>query len=82
MLRPTKHSNPDRTVLFLSMLLLQRIKKQRIESYDDLLALAKSKVKGGGVLFVQSLNLLFLFGLIAYHSKTDSLEYVGPNEAI
>lgn len=37
---------------------------------------------GGDVLFLPSINFLFLMGLIEYHPKTDAIEYVGPNEAL
>lgn len=36
----------------------------------------------GDVLFLPSLNFLYLLGLIEYHPKTDSIEYVGQNEAV
>jgi len=80
MLRPTKHSHPDQTVIFVAMQLLKRLKKYRIEKYDALLTHSKRAVHGGGVLFLASLNFLFLLGLIEYHPKSDSFEYVGPNE--
>jgi len=82
MLRPTKHSHPDRTVISVSLLLLARLKTLRVEEYDALLKYAKKKVGGGDVLFLPALNFLFLLGLIEYRQKTDSLEYVGPNEAV
>lgn len=82
MLRPTKHSHSDRTVISVSLLLLARLKTLRVEEYDALLKYAKKKVGGGDVLFLPALNFLFLLGLIEYRQKTDSLEYVGPNEAV
>ena len=82
MLRPTKHSHPDRTVINVSLLLLARVKMLRIEEYDALRKYAKNKVNGGDVLFLPALNFLYLLGLVEYRQKTDSLEYVGPNEAV
>jgi len=82
MLKPTKHSHPDRTVINVSILLLGRLKKRRIENYDDLLKYTKKIVVGGDVLFLPSLNFLYLMGLIDYRPKTDAVEYVGQNEAI
>lgn len=82
MLRPSKHSHPDRTVLNLAVLLLARLKKRRMESYPELYEFAKRKVIGGEVLFVPSLNLLYVLGLLEYRPKTDALEYVGPDETI
>lgn len=82
MIRPTKHSHPDRTVINVSLLLLKRVKKLRIDDYDSMFKYAKKAVAGGDVLFLPALNFLFLLGLIDYRSKTDSVEYMGPNEAI
>lgn len=78
MLRPTKHTHPDRTVIFVSMSILKRLKKNRIEEYDTLLTLARELVSGGEFLFLPSMNFLYLLGLIQYHRKNDSFEYVGP----
>lgn len=82
MLRPTKHSHPDRTVINVSLLLLARLKAHRVDDYDVLRKYAKKSVTGGDVLFLPALNFLYLTGLIDYHPKTDAVEYVGPNEAV
>lgn len=81
MLQPTKHSHPDRTVIFTACLLLKRLKKQRVDKYDTLYGYAKKYVAGGDVLFLPALSFLYLMGLVEYRSKIDSIEYVGPNEA-
>jgi hypothetical protein len=82
MLRPTKHSHPDRTVINVSLLLLSRLKVRRFDEYDVLRKFAKKNVVGGDVLFLPALNLLYLLGLIEYRPKTDVVEYVGPNETV
>lgn len=82
MLRPTKHSHPDRTVINVSLLLLARLRERRVDEYDVLRKYAKKSVTGGDVLFLPALNFLYLMGLIDYRPKTDSVEYVGPNEAL
>lgn len=82
MLRPTKHAHPDRTVISLALVLLKRLKARRLCDYSGLLSYARKAVSGGDVLFLPSLNFLFLLGLVEYHPKTDSLEYVGQNEAV
>jgi len=82
MLRPTKHSHPDRTVINVSLLLLARLKARRVDEYDVLRKFAKKSVIGGDVLFLPALNFLYLMGLIEYRPKTDAVEYVGPNEAV
>ena len=82
MLRPTKHSHPDCTVINVSLLLLARLKSRRLDDYDSLRMFAKKAVIGGDVLFLPALNFLYLLGLIDYRPKTDAVEYVGPNETI
>lgn len=82
MLRPTKHSHPDRTVVNVALLLLKHLRKRRLDRYAELRAFAKKAVLGGDVLFLPALNFLFLLGLIEYRPKTDAIEYVGPNEAL
>lgn len=82
MLRPTKHSHPDRTVINVSLLLMARLKARRVDEYDVLRKFAKKSVVGGDVLFLPALNFLYLMGLIEYRPKTDAVEYVGPNEAV
>lgn len=78
MLRPTKHSHPDRTVINVSLLLLARLKSRRVDEYDALRTYAKKSVVGGDVLFLPALNFLYLMGVIDYRPKTDAVEYVGP----
>lgn len=82
MLRPTKHSHPDRTVINVSLLLLARLRARRVDEYDVLRKFAKKSVVGGDVLFLPALNFLYLMGLIEYRPKTDAVEYMGPNEAV
>jgi hypothetical protein len=82
MLRPTKHSHPDRTVINVALLLLIRLKDRRVDEYGALRKYAKKTVTGGDVLFLPALNFLYLMGLIDYHPKTDAVEYVGPNETV
>jgi len=82
MLRPTKHSHPDRTVINVSILLLSRLKSRRLEDYYGLQKYAKKMVSGGDILFLPALNFLYLLGLVDYRPKTDSVEYLGSHEAV
>lgn len=82
MLGLTKHSHPDRTVINVALLLLQRLRARRVDEYDTLRKYVKKAVIGGDVLFLPALNFLYLLGLIDYRPKTDAVEYVGPNEAV
>ena len=82
MLRPSKHSHPDRTVISVSLLLLARLRTRRVDDFDGLRKYAKKTITGGDVLFLPALNFLYLMGLIDYRPKTDAVEYVGLNEAV
>ncbi|MES1241917.1 MAG: ABC-three component system middle component 8 [Acidobacteriota bacterium] len=82
MLRPTKHSHPDRTVISVALLLLTRLKARRFDDYGSLRKYIKKAVAGGDPLFLPALNFLYIMGLIEYRPKTDGFEYVGPNEGI
>lgn len=82
MLRPSKHSHPDRTVINVALLLLARLRTRRLEPYDALRGYTKRSVSGGDFLFLPALNVLYLLGLVDYHPKTDSFEYLGRNEAV
>ena len=82
MLRPTKHSHPDRTVINVALLVLQRLRARRVAEYDALRTYVSRTVAGGDFLFLPAVNFLFLLGLVDYLPKNDSFEYVGPNEAL
>ncbi len=66
----------------VALLLLKRLRERRLCEYESLLAYARKSVPGGDVLFLPSLSFLFLMGVVEYHSKTDSFEYVGKHEAV
>ncbi len=82
MLRPTKHSHPDRTVINVSLLLLTHLKKYRVEDYDKLRKYVRKLIIGGDILLLPALNFLYLLGLIEYRPKNDAVEYIGPDEAV
>ena len=82
MLRPNKHSHPDKTVINVTLLILARLRDRRVEKYQLLRDYVKRAVTGADVLFLPALNLLFLLGLVEYRVKTDSFEYTGPNDAV
>lgn len=77
MLRPSKHSHPDLTVMNMAYVLLARLRKSRSEGYSDLLRYATKSHPSGETLFLPSLNFLFLLGLVHYHPKGDRFEFVG-----
>lgn len=82
MLRPTKHSHPDRTLINVAALLLNRLQQRRVEEYSALRKYIRKTVTGGDFLFLPALSFLYLLGLIEYRPKTDALEYVGGHEAV
>jgi len=82
MLRPTKYSHPDKTVINASLKLLLRLKKKRVDNFDQLRQYIKKSVKSGDFLFLPALSFLYLLGLIEYHPKNDTIEYINPNEII
>lgn len=61
----------------VAVLLLAKLKRDRIGTYVNLRGHAQSRVAGGDILFVPALSVLFLLGLIEYRPKNDSFEYVG-----
>lgn len=87
MLRPNKHTNLNMSVLSLSAQILKLIKKERIIEYDALLAALCKKFDGEKKqievkhIFLPAINLLHLLGLLDYHVKTDSFEYIEQHAA-
>ena len=77
MINPTKHSNPDQTVVGVAVLLLKHLSKKGVEKYDRLEDEVEGKIEGGRYLFLPALNLLYLLGVIDYHKKSDAFEYIG-----
>ena len=65
MIRPSKHSHPDKTVIYASFLMLKELRKKRVVGYSDLFQLVKSKVTSGEFLFMPALNFLFLLGFFS-----------------
>ncbi len=75
MLKPNKHTNLDMSVLGVSAVILERVKKRRVVKYEDLRTYCLSKRQELDELFIPALNLLYLLDRIEYHQKTDSVEY-------
>lgn len=78
MIRPAKHSHPDRTAIYLGYLLIKQLKARRAITYGDLLNSARQRAADAEVLLPAALCTLYSLGLIEYRSKSDSFEYVGP----
>lgn len=76
MISPKKHNHPDKTLVYTSYLMLDKLRKERVLNYDNLLKYVKENVTSGEFLFMPSLNFLYLLGLIEYKTRTDSIEYI------
>ena len=77
MLRPTKFSHPDKTIIAKATLILGHLRKKRLVQYDELLAVTKSASDTTDILFLPAINLLYLLGLVEYIKKIDAFEYTG-----
>jgi hypothetical protein len=76
MLKPTKHMNPQTSVLGVSGYVLDALQEHRIISYNDLDRTLKTQREDATYNLPATLQLLYLLGIIEYHLKTDSIEYL------
>ncbi len=77
LLKPNKNANPDLTIVATSSVILAHLKKHHFETITELRQTLISYHKDSSSLLESSLEFLFLFGLIEYHSKNDLVEYIG-----
>ena len=78
MLRPTKHSDPELTVLPVAADILKRLRKKRSCTLSDLRKQLDDTGPDRTALLFPSIAVLFLLGLVEYRRKTDCMEYIGP----
>lgn len=78
MLKPSKNTDPARSLLVVAASLLARLRKKRVDTLSDLRDALRKEHAGTDRLFLPALNLLFALGLVEYRVKTDAFEYVGP----
>lgn len=76
LIRPSKHSHPDKTLVAISLLLFKRLKSRRTESFDSLRLYLKSTKPDCDAFFIPALNFLFLIGVLSYNSKNDAFEFL------
>ena len=74
-IRPSKHNDPDKTLIYATFLILKKLKNKKIMPYE-LLSIIKKEIVSGEYLFLPALSFLFLLGLIDYQAKTDMIEYI------
>jgi len=77
MIRPNKHSHPDKTLVSASTVLIRRLRKKRTESFDELRQCLVKNEPDAASLFLPAMNLLFMLGLVEYRKKNDTFEYIG-----
>lgn len=77
MLKLTKFSHPDKTVMAKATLILGLLRKKRLMQYDELLAATKNPNDKTDILFLPATSLLYLLGLVEYRKKIDAFEYTG-----
>jgi len=76
MLKPTKHLNPEYSVLNISAQILKYVERHRTVTYQDLYERMHNRY-GETIrpLFLPALSFLYLLGRIEYHTKNDAFEY-------
>lgn len=83
LLRVNKHSDLKKSNLYIMALVLNKIKKVRVEKLSKLKSYIEKRVfknesciNSEEYLYI-TLNYLFLIGVIDYNPKSDSIEYIG-----
>lgn len=77
MLRPTKHTDPRRSVLAVAGKILQHLRRRRVASFVEIRDKIRAADAANDSLVPLALTLLYGLGLVEYKLKTDSFEYVG-----
>lgn len=75
MIRPTKYTNVDLSVIGLSAEILEILKKDYAQKYNQILGkIIDRKGKEAKSNFLLALSFLFLLGKIKYYPKSDVIE--------
>lgn len=77
MITPEKHMNLELSVINVSFFILYKIKKDLEIKFDDLI-LYLNKLLGDDVkiIFMNSINFLFLLGKIEFNKEKDKFIYI------
>jgi len=75
-LLPNKNSHPDLTVLAVAAFLMKKLRKAKFGKYAELYDALEKYDERAISLFNPALGLLYLLGLIEYHSKNDLIEWI------
>lgn len=74
MLKPSKHMDPNRSVLNVSFLILKKMKGAKIVKIDELYDFVIDKLgQDANELILLAFDFLYLIGAIEYSEKRDSL---------
>lgn len=69
--------NLDFSLLRISSLIIKHVKKAKVIKLNELLQkLINSEGEDVRYIFQPALSFVYLFGLIEYHTKTDSIEFI------
>lgn len=76
MIKPTKYTNLDLSIVSISAEIIKLFKKNKFVKYDDVFSkVLYRKGESSRDVFVYALNFLFLLNLINYHKEEDILEF-------
>ena len=78
-IRPNKYTHPDKAIISSSSILLKLLMKKKVVSFDKMQNAVADYTKCGNILFLPAISLLYLWGLIEYHPKNDTFEYIGKS---
>jgi hypothetical protein len=75
-IEPAKHLDLDLCILRAAAILLRTLRSKRVVAFVELQSALQALGPDGEILFIPTLNLLFLLGRLEYRPQTDSFEYV------
>jgi H+/gluconate symporter-like permease len=74
---PSKHTNLELCPLRISSFLIKIIKKKRMIAYEEVVqTLIKKFGEDVLIVFIPSISIMYLLGLVEYNSFSDSFEYI------
>lgn len=80
MIKPTKFLNPDKSVLFLSTIILKQLIRFRILKVEDIIHIIDTKIgQNSRDLLAPSLSFLYLLDVIEYNEMKDCIIYKAKN---
>lgn len=78
MIRPAKHLNLNTCVLRAASTILTKLMEERICGFNELRHSLDPLGPDAEVIFMPTVNFLYLLGRLEYHPQTDSFEYLEP----